>query len=164
MSELLNKISSYNIFNYLLPGVIFCLLVTETTSRTLIQQDIIVAPFFYYFVGLIISRVGSIVIEPLFTKTKIIEREPYEDYLRAREKDPSIEILSEQNNMYRTIAATFLCMLIFYGVNAIMKWTPLTEPEKHIIYSVLLLIIFSYSYRKQTSYIVRRIKKYKEEE
>ena len=65
MKELLDKLSSYNIFNYLLPGILFSVLASKTTELNLIQIDIILGVFVYYFIGLIISRIGSLIIEPI---------------------------------------------------------------------------------------------------
>ena len=87
MPEFLDKISSYNIFNSLLPGIIFSYLVSIFTSIDIIQDDLVVGIFFYYFVGLIISRLGSILVEPLFKKLKLIKYADYSDYLQAKAKD-----------------------------------------------------------------------------
>ena len=65
MKELLDKLSSYNLFNYLFPGILFVTIAKETTSLDLLQENIITGVFLYYFIGLVISRVGSLLIEPL---------------------------------------------------------------------------------------------------
>jgi len=57
MKELLDKLSSYNIFNYLFPGIVFCYLSNEVTGYQLVSSDIIIGIFFYYLMGLIISRI-----------------------------------------------------------------------------------------------------------
>ena len=71
MKDLLEKLSSYNIFNYLLPGIVFVALADALTSFHFVQQDIVIGVFVYYFIGLIISRLGSIVIEPILSKRSI---------------------------------------------------------------------------------------------
>lgn len=60
MSELIQKLSSYNLFNYLLPGIVFSVLLEQMTSYSIVQKDLFVNPFLFYFIGLCISRVGSI--------------------------------------------------------------------------------------------------------
>lgn len=42
MKDLLDKISSYNIFNYLLPGVLFAAFVDALTSFQVLQRDPVV--------------------------------------------------------------------------------------------------------------------------
>mgnify|MGYP001578418121 FL=1 len=52
MKEILDKISPYNLFNYLLPGVIFALIVEKLTSHPLLGEDIATNAFIAYFDGL----------------------------------------------------------------------------------------------------------------
>lgn len=110
MKELLDKLSSYNIFNYLLPGILFSVIASNTTELDLIQKDLFVGVFVYYFVGLVISRFGSLLVEPLLKKTNFLKFADYKEFIRASEKDKKIEVLSEANNMYRTFISTFLLL------------------------------------------------------
>ena len=157
MKELLDKLSSYNIFNYLLPGILFSVLVSKMTGLELMQKDLVVGVFVYYFVGLIVSRFGSLIIEPLLKKFKFLKFADYTDFVQASAKDEKIEILSEANNMYRTFITTFLLLgLIKLYYLLATKWTFLNEYSDWI----LVLLIFGmllFSYRKQTNYITKRI-------
>ena len=65
MKEILDKLSSYNLFNYLLPGVIFVVIANKVTHYDFIQDDIVIGAFLYYFIGMVISRFGSLAIEPI---------------------------------------------------------------------------------------------------
>ena len=69
MEDLIKKISSYNLFNYLFPGIVFVVLAKMITPYSFLHEDIILGIFIYYFVGLSISKFGSLVIEPLLKKT-----------------------------------------------------------------------------------------------
>lgn len=157
MKELLDKLSSYNIFNYLLPGILFSVLVSKMTELELIQKDLVLGVFVYYFVGLIVSRFGSLIIEPLLKKFKFLKFAEYKDFVKASAKDEKIEILSEANNMYRTFIATFLLLgLVKLYCLLATKWIFLNEYSDWIM--VLTIIgIFLFSYRKQTNYITKRI-------
>ena len=95
MKELLDKLSSYNIFNYLLPGTLFALVAERTADIRIIQTDIFIGLFLYYFIGLVISRVGSLVLEPLMRRVSFVKYAPYEDFVRVSARDPKLEILSE---------------------------------------------------------------------
>lgn len=157
MKELMDKLSSYNIFNYLLPGVLFSVLASKMTKLELMQKDLVVGVFVYYFVGLIISRFGSLTIEPLLKKIKFLKFADYNEFIQASAKDGKIEILSEANNMYRTFIATFLLLglMKLYFILA-TKWCFLSEWNDWILV-ILVVGTFLFSYRKQTNYITKRI-------
>ena len=148
MKELLDKLSSYNIFNYLLPGIIFAILSGEITHYSFIQQDIILGAFLYYFIGLVISRFGSLVIEPLLKHFSFLRFVGYKDFIAASKKDEKLELLSEVNNTYRTLSSLFfLLFLLKLYENIENRYYFLREHGK-IIIMVLLLIMFLLSYRK----------------
>lgn len=157
MKELLDKLSSYNIFNYLLPGILFSIIASKTTDLNLIQLDIIIGMFVYYFVGLIISRIGSLLIEPILKKTKFVIFAKYKDFVKVSETDKKLEVLSESNNMYRTFIATFLLLgLVKIYFLLAEKWLFLNEWNVWILV-LLLTSLFLFAYRKQTKYITSRI-------
>ena len=157
MKDILDKISSYNLFNYLLPGILYVIIISEFSSIDLVQDDIVIGAFFYYFIGLAISRVGSLIIEPIFKKVKILKFAEYSDFIEASEKDSKIETLSESNNMYRTLVALFLTLVLskFYiFLSTKFDWSQTTD---FYITATLLLTMIVLAYRKQTKYITRRI-------
>lgn len=158
MSELLNKLSSYNLFNYLLPGVLFAALSGHVTKYSFIQEDIVVGVFVYYFIGLVISRIGSLVIEPFLKWITFLRFAKYEDFISASEQDKKLEILSEANNMYRTITALFALLLLLKLYEKLEVAYPTLKEWNSILIVVGLLIMFLLSYRKQTTYITKRIK------
>lgn len=157
MKDLLEKLSSYNIFNYLLPGIVFVLLADALTSYHFVQQDIILGVFLYYFIGLIISRLGSIAIEPILKWAKFVNFSPYSDFVLASKEDKSLELLSEVNNMYRTFCSLF-ASLIFLKLYEHLSFTvPILGQWASELIVVGMLTLFCFSYRKQTKYITKRI-------
>jgi len=90
MKDLLDKLSSYNIFNYLLPGIIFVVIAEKLTSFSFIQDDIIFGIFLYYFIGLVISRIGSLLIEPSLKKIRFLTFAPYSEFVTASKKMSSL--------------------------------------------------------------------------
>lgn len=158
MKELLEKISSYNIFNYLLPGILYAVLLSEFSEANIIQEDIIVGAFLYYFIGLVISRIGSLIVEPFLKKVKFLKFAEYSEFITACEKDPKIDLLSESNNMYRTLVALFVSLLFsMLYVFLITKYEWSINSSFYVL-TVLLLAMFIFAYRKQTNYITKRIK------
>lgn len=158
MNELINKISSYNIFNYLFPGAIFSILTADVIHYPVVQQDVIARLFLYYFVGLVISRWGSLIIEPILKWH--VKFAPYSEYITAEAKDKKIEVLSEANNSYRTLCAMF-SLLFVIRLYAKIQSGPLCSLQgwEGPIGSVLLMVMFFLAYRKQTGYIIGRINK-----
>ena len=157
MKDLLDKISSYNLFNYLLPGVLFAVLADGLTSYTFIQSDIVVGIFLYYFIGLVISRVGSLAIEPILKKTSFIKFADYKDFVLASREDPILEVLSEVNNMYRTLCSLFLLLAALKAYELLAERYPLLASSSPYILVGSLFALFIFSYRKQTQYITKRI-------
>jgi hypothetical protein len=155
--NLLEKLSSYNLFNYLLPGIIFVILADVITSFSFIQKDIILGLFLYYFIGLVISRIGSLVIEPILRRTSFVQFSPYKDFATASKSDTKIEMLSEVNNMYRTFASLFFLLLLLMIYEKLMLHFSFLSKWSHEVLIILLLFLFLLAYRKHTSYIIKRI-------
>lgn len=157
MKDLLAKLSSYNVFNYLLPGVLVAVLGTAMSSFKLLVDDIVVGVFLYYFYGLVVSRVGSLVVEPVLKRITLVRFAPYADFVAASRIDEKLETLSEQNNMYRTLASTFLCLTLLGLADSILARLPTFSDYGVQIGVLLLLALFIWSYRKQTKYVAARV-------
>ncbi len=159
MEKFLEKIDEYNIFNYLLPGVIFTYLLKYYIGIDIFQENIVEMIFIYYFIGSIISRVGSIILESILIKIKFIYYTPNADYIKSSKKDKKINRLLTVNNVYRSFCAGSILLLILKIVKElILKY----NIPQYIISTILIMMIallYLFSYRKQTKYIVQRIKK-----
>ena len=158
MNELLTKLSSYNLFNYLFPGVLFAILATETIHYQLVQKDIITGVFLYYFLGLVVSRFGSLVIGPLLKSVSFVEFSDYRAFVAASKKDPQIDVLSEANNTYRTLCSLFSLLLMLKLYAKIEAKLPFLREWDTLLLTLILLIMFLFAYRKQTAFVVKRIK------
>jgi len=157
MKEFLEKLAPYHFFNYLLPGALFVILVDKIVGYNFYQTDIILGLLLYYFIGLSISRIGSLIIEPLLRKTRFVVFADYKDFLSASKDDTKIEVLSEVNNMYRTLCALFTLLLLLKIYKAIVStYTVLATWNEYILIG-LLLVMFLYSYKKQSGYITNRV-------
>lgn len=157
MKELLDKLSSYNIFNYLLPGVLFTVILKALTEYDFTQENILIGAFVYYFIGLIVSRIGSLVIEPILKKIKFLKFSKYSDFITASKKDIKIEVLSEVNNMYRTICSLLLLTFILKLFEWFCTNVEFLKDYDTFILIALLLGLFLFSYRKQTDYVRKRV-------
>ncbi|HZH87380.1 MAG TPA: hypothetical protein VFD77_08685 [Brumimicrobium sp.] len=158
MNELLNKLSSYNLFNYLFPGVLFVVLLKETTNINLIQGSIIEGVFLYYFIGLIISRIGSVLVEPVLLFFKFIKYADPIDFKKADNQDSQIKLHLEINNMLRTLIALMFVWLIIVVTDSLGLKIDFKSEIVVISIITLLLVLFLFSFKKQTKFINRRIK------
>jgi|SRR5205807_8513114 len=156
MSELINKIDSYNIFNYLFPGVLFSVFTSDAIRYPGDPKDVFARLFLYYFVGLVISRWGSLIIEPILRR--LVEFAPYPDYVKASAKDKKIEVLSEANNTYRTLCAMFSLLLLMRLFAKIQSGLFSLEGWHRPVVAFLFMALFFFAYKKQTAYIVKRVR------
>jgi hypothetical protein len=157
MNELLAKVSSYNLFNYLLPGVILAVLARDVLHYPVASLGVITEAFVCYFLGLVVSRFGSLIIEPVLKRTSFVRFANYKDFVAASAKDANLALLSEANNMYRTMCSLFcLVILLKLYMRIEAKFSFLKDWDATVVV-VLLLTMFLFSYRKQTAYITKRI-------
>lgn len=157
MKDLLDKISSYNLFNYLLPGILFVSIAKYVTSFDLTIENNFIGAFVYYFIGLTISRIGSLVLAPILRKIKYIKYSSYEDFVAASKEDEEIKLFSEVNNTYRTIMAMCMCVLLLVLCERTIIFFNLSESVIKITLIMFLFLLFIVSFRKQSKFIVDRV-------
>lgn len=153
MDIFFEKISSYNILNYLIPGAVLETFVRFLFGFTLAPEDIIPSLVFFYFLGLVASRFGSLFLEPVLKFLNLVPPHNYHGFLKAAKKDPKLEVLSEANNMYRTFLSVFTLLglaLLFNKINL--------SPITHTAAVSFAWIIFFMSHRKQSFFIQKRIR------
>ena len=161
MEMFLSKISSYNIFNNLLPGVILIVICEKILSIKLANENMIVFLFMSYFCGMIIGRIGSLIIEPLLKRTNFIKHANYKDCVTASKVDSKLDYLIEGNNTYRSFISLFVTIVmikLYLTLSHQLQW--LMEYFE-IIILLVLMILFIFSYKKQTQYINPRINIFK---
>jgi hypothetical protein len=157
VENIIERISSYNILNFLFPGA-FCIFIFNIVfDINIISINILESFLYYYLVGLILSRLGSLVISTIIKRLNLISEAPYEDYIYACKQDSKIEILVETCNSYRTyLSASFFALVI----SIVLHTSGLLHSEHIIIYSIILVllnIMFFYSYKKQSNFIKKRV-------
>lgn len=158
MNDLLAKISSYNIFNYLFPGALFVVVAERMGIVVLPQQlDIITRLLIYYSAGLGISRVGSLILEPILLFTRFVTYSDYSDYVTACDADPKIVTLVEASNTFRTIAAGSLCLLIAWPLSSMAQKGVIGPTTGTILALALVLVVFLASFKKQVGYLKKRV-------
>ena len=162
LAQLVEKISSYNIVNNLYPGILFVYVLKIMFGTNLLLNNWFENLIVFYFVGMVLSRIGSIIIEPVMKKINIIKYAPYQDYVKASSIDPLVDTLSETNNTYRTLLSTFICVFMYKlgaSINEICLKNEITflQENRDLILLALLILLFVFSYVKQTSYVRKRV-------
>lgn len=161
MENFFKSISKYKIANYLIPGVVTVLLLRATNSFNLVQDDLFLGLFLYYFVGLIISRIGSLLVEPTLKGLKVITYAPYSDFIAASKKDSEISELSETNSSYRTYIVSMFVVLTAMPVARVIDKFSLPNILITILTLVFTVILLAFAYRKQTILITKRVEESK---
>lgn len=157
MNDILAKISSYNIFNNLVPGAVLAFLLASFEIHTIDTKSIVTDLLVFYFIGLVISRVGSLVVEPVFKWIGFIKYAEYKEYLAASAKDEKIAVLLEENNQYRTFVSLILILAVVVSAKEAVHYLGISQNWVYAVITAMLFVIFAFSYRKQTSYIRKRV-------
>lgn len=158
MDKFLERISAYQFLNYMIPGTLFLVLVDVLDIYDLPLDNVFLMLFGGYCSGMVLSRIGSLLLEYYLKKWHFVVFAPYGDYKNAEAKDPKVGILSTENNLYRTLLATFLLLLLLFGLNLIPCVNEFMHtPWMALIAIFLLTQLFLFAYRKQTSYVRKRV-------
>ncbi len=158
MNDFFNKLSSYNLFNNLLPGILYVILLNNFTDYEISQDNIFISLFLYYFIGLTISRVSSITIEPILKRTKFLKFRDYHLFIKANNEDAKLDVLVETSNTFRVILTMTLLILIskiFFSINKYIL--NFSENTQQYLLLILISLTYLFAYRKQTNYITKRI-------
>ena len=157
------KIPFYNILNMFLTGLIFiggCVIIFPEYVLLMINNEIIrnigVGPEIIvtvctfataYEIGLIINRVGSVIIEDLLKRAKLV---PFnDDYVLFNEKKKNYPIMSTLSREYalsRTGIALFLILLMLAFIAC---------ERAIVIVCAFIMLIYYLSCRKHASKIVK---------
>ena len=160
LKTLFEKASNYDFLNHIIPGSIFCYVYQAMTGHAVCGGSWVASLVLVYFSGILISRVGSLIVEPIckfkFWKFgSIVKYAPYDDYIKAEKEDMKISLLVARNNMYRTFVA-MSGILLLYKLTAVashnipcLGWMQLCKIEL-LLFAIFMLFLISF--RKQTSY------------
>ena len=159
MEKFLNKLSEYHFIQTIVPGIIFTCFSKIFYDVNLITEKPIYDFIIVLIIGLIISRIGSLIVEPVLRKTKILSFYEYSKYIEASQKDSFIKNLSETNNLYRGIIAAFLLILFERFYLFLLNKIVWLNKCSYLILTIVIIVLFIVSYKKQTKYIKERIEK-----
>lgn len=157
MNDILAKISSYDIFNNLVPGAVLAFLLSQLGIYTVSTLNVVADLVVFYFMGMVVSRIGSLIIEPLLKLIRFVRYADYKSFLAASQKDEKIAVLLEVNNQYRTFASLLLVAIAAYFGRDLVTHYQVPDSAVKIGLILGLTLLFLLAYRKQTSYIRKRV-------
>lgn len=156
MRKFIEKIDSYELMTSLLPGAFFYTSLKFFCDIEFPIENVVEEIAVYYFLGLIINRIGSIIVKPFLLKINVIKEATYDEYINAEKKDSKIKILMETCNYYRSMMTGCLLLLIMKCV----FWCPFNISWFQKIWKEILLlgliVLFLAAYRKQMNFVCKR--------
>lgn len=156
--QLIDKLSQYSFLTNILPGAVLIIVL-----KYIVGYDIIIdgnwflTGVMFYFAGMVCNRCSSLLIKPLLEALHIVKSLPYKTYIEGEKKDKKIITLNTDNNAYRTYIAVFCISLLAYFYRRILCQIDFFVDYQYVILIILLIVLFVFSYRKQTKYIRERI-------
>jgi hypothetical protein len=147
--------SAYDFVNNFIPGAIFGVLVSEFSKFNFLYADSIVSGAVFFSIGIVLSRIGSLVVGPFLDIFNSETQNSYEEYVDAASKDAKIDKLSETRNMYRCIVTALIASSIF--IVLYFEKSEVVTPTQLTLAFLFCIILFSYAYLKQGKYIEKRI-------
>lgn len=157
MDSLIAKLSTYDLVNNVIVGTVIYYVGTHCLDIKILENLSMIGELsIVYFVGLVTSRIGSLLLEPICKFLKIVVYAPPEQYYVAERKDKKISTIVEVNNMYRSFSAGFLIILLTKFITN--NWGAVIESlNKENILLWCLVIGFILAFRKQTAYVKSRV-------
>lgn len=161
MKIIVDKLSAYEILNNIIPGILFCNIASKMTRFSFTGISLLENVIIYYFVGVVIGRIGSLFWETILKKKQFVTYAPYEKYIVAEQMDAKISILNTTNNMYRSFMAVGFCGLLVILIDRIYGLLVRQGIPMKMIISigscVFVFLMFLFAYKKQTNYICKRV-------
>lgn len=156
----IDKLSQYNFLTNILPGTVLCIILKYLVGYDLIPDDYYQAGIVFYFVGMVNSRVGSLVIEPILKAISWVKFAPYSEFFRAEKEDAKLTILSQENNVFRSyISLMFISILGYIYKNCSLDLR-LSLNNESLVLIVILFVLFLFAYKKQTSFVRKRVENF----
>lgn len=156
IEKIIDRISSYQFFNFFYPGAIFIGVTDYLLEKDLTELYIGYLLLCCYFLGMTFSRIGSLMIECPMIKCNIIEKIEYCKLVKAEKKDSKVMLLLEICNTFRTLSATFFVLTILMLMEDCLN-IGLNFSNKEIALCLFIAVLFLLSFKKQYKYVKSRI-------
>lgn len=153
---IIDRVSSYQFFNFIYPGLLVAGVLDIYNVVDVFCLNICYILLISYSIGMLASRVGSIVIENLFVWIKLMKRFDYNEFNKAELNNTKVSLFLELSNMFRTISAACLLILIARLINSIYDYG-FAMPIGIVMLVFFVFVIFCVSFIKQYGYLKKCI-------
>ena len=147
------KLSTYRFFNFIIPGAVLIGFIKYFHLINIPKTNIWWFLLLSYFCGIVLSRIGSVVVEEPMKSLKIIKKYDVNNYIMKQKENTLVGTMLELANTYRTISALMLIILIL----TIISFPFECKTFKYLFVEFLLLILFIYSFYKQYNYFIKTL-------
>lgn len=153
VKSIIDKLSTYQFFNFIYPGAVFLGLLKFKEVQLPMLENVWWFLLASYFLGMMISRFGSIVIEWISEKAKWITKYDIKAYAKHLKADSFTGVLLELANIYRTLCSMGIILMIctIVGYNGADKCCM-------ILLEVVFVALFWMSFIKQYHYLLNKLK------
>lgn len=157
IEQIFDKFSQYNFLTNILPGTVLCIIFKYLVGYDLIPDDYYQAGIVFYFVGMVNSRVGSLIVEPILKAISWVKFASYPELLQAEKEDAKLTLLSQENNVFRSyISVMFISIVGYIYKNCPFDLRQFLSDEP-LVLILSLFVLFLFAYRKQTSFVKKRV-------
>ena len=168
--DILDKLDTYEVFTNLLPGIFFGILfeflfhikIPSGVISSGVPADGVIGALgaiaIYYFLGVLIGGISSIVTQPTLLMLKFVTYASHSDFITAEKNDEKVRILIEKSDFYCSLLTAVLLIFSMKLVIVVKEhWTPISEQW---MWFVLMLVFFVllFTYQLQNSLLQNRIK------
>lgn len=156
LKSLVAKLSSYQFFNFIFPGSLFLGILLYVGINIKLIDNIWWFLLASYSIGICVSRVGSLIIEEALKHYNYIEEYDIKVYATKLKEDCFTGVLLEIANMYRTLSALGL-ILIVVSLFFVCQKECITFWILFFV-GLCLTILFTKSFIKQYNYLIDKLK------
>ncbi|WP_165056802.1 MULTISPECIES: hypothetical protein [unclassified Adlercreutzia] len=161
MSEFFENLSAYDLINTLVPGIMVMAVCDGLGLSEFMADSPVIAFAACYVFGIVASRIGSVILEPLAIKYGKVSQYPYPAYVKACAKDEGLKRISMVANSYRS----FLGSIVLCAVLALVAL--FSEEHRRSVFAILTVGVFVLllkSWFKQERYVAQRVDAWQKED
>ena len=151
------RLSSYNLITNLVPGAVLAVALRSFGLPLVSANEVGAFLVLAYALGAISSRLGSLMLDPLLDKMKLLPKKDYPAFVSACKNDTKIDTLVETANGYRTFATAGILFFLIVGAYEIGSALSANNAIFLLASSLSFTLLFIVSYRKQNGYVAARV-------
>jgi hypothetical protein len=154
---MLDRFDAYNFVTSLIPGAALLLALGASGFPTPDLKNVIPFIVVSFALGAISNRLGSLAIDPLIRRLRLLPKKDYDSYIRASEHDRKLDAIVQNANLYRTFATAGL---VYFSLLLLRKVAVAVGISQSYFAQILLavaILIFVAAYIGQDRYISKRV-------